>query len=92
MATVSLVIVGQTLGTLETTLELSDDDAARVLAYALAAYPKPNSAPDPAWSMGEVARISMHDILQKVTAREKKVAAAAAAAAIPDIQATPVEE
>ncbi len=93
MATVSLVITGQTLGTLEATLEITDQDAARVVAYARSAHPvKVDGVVNSAASMQEVARIAMFDMMQKVVAREKKVARATAEAAITDINATPVEE
>ncbi len=93
MAQAALVLTGQNIGTVEAAFGITDNEASRILAYAMAAHPvKVNGVVDPAESIKEVARIAMHDLLQKVVAREKKVAKAAAEAEIADINATPVEE
>ena len=55
MATCSLVLTGQTIGTLEAPFSIEDADATRILQYAMTAHPiKVNGVTDPSESMKEV--------------------------------------
>lgn len=91
MATVSLVMAGPTIGEVSTGFEMSDEDAGRILAWAMRNFPMAaDPPPEPADYIGALAAETLQGIMRRVVADEKERAYEAAKLAIADINAVPL--
>lgn len=91
VATVSLVMVGETIKEVSAGFEMSDEDAARILAWTVRNFPMPaDPPPTPADYMEALARETLQTVMRRVVADEKERAFEVAKQAIADINAVPM--